>query len=348
MGRAHGGGVADDGQVGVKGLDGDLERRAGLRRQHVIAFAVYQHIVILAAAPDDRGGGRAVLHGQGAGRKDLRLAGAARECELGRVDAVGQAEVLNGLPGFRSGNGVGDGDLMVVPDALFADEGDVKLRIQRGDGDVEAVDLVGQAVGIGDGVGRGLQELRAVLLRILGQTIEQVDDALGREADMDGHAAVLDGQRALAVTGLVRVEHAAVGVEFSGIDAVGQGGLGGSRFFRGLLGRLGCGSFFVRGGFCRGFGGGLRRLCGGRLGLFLCAAGQQGKQQQRRQGKCDQLFHWDLLHRAQFAPGRPLPPRSRVIRIFMRSARRSQPWCGQRRAPGHRRSRRGRGSGSRR
>ena len=223
---------------------------------------------------------------------------------------------------------------MVVPDALLADEGDVKLRIQRGDGDVEAVDLVGQAVGIGDGVGRGLQELRAVLLRILGQTIEQVDDALGREADMDGHAAVLDGQRALAVTGLVRVEHAAVGVEFSGIDAVGQGGLGGSRFFRR--------------GFCRGFGGGLRRLCGGRLGRFLCAAGQQGKQQQRRQGKCDQLFHWDLLHRAQFAPGRPLPPRSRVIRIFMRSARRSQPWCGQRRAPGHRRSRRGRGSGSRR
>ena len=97
-----------------------------------------------------------------------------------------------------------------------------------------------------------------------------------------------------------------------------------------------------------GFGGGLRRLCGGRLGRFLCAAGQQGNQQQRRQGKCDQLFHWDLLHRAQFAPGRPLPPRSRVIRIFMRSARRSQPWCGQRRAPGHRRSRRGRGSGSRR
>ena len=98
---------------------------------------------------------------------------------------------------------------------------------------------------------------------------------------MDGHAAVLDGQRALALAGLVRVEHAAVGVEFSGIDAVGQGGLGGSRFFlcRGGLfrfrDRLGLGGFI------------LRRLC-------LCgAAGQHGQQHHRcqQQGKNLILFH---------------------------------------------------------
>ena len=45
------------------------------------------------------------------------------------------------------------------------------------------------------------------------------------QADVDGHLAVLHGQHALAVTGLVGVEHTAVGVEVGGIHAVRQSGL---------------------------------------------------------------------------------------------------------------------------
>ena len=45
---------------------------------------------------------------------------------------------------------------MVVPLALRADDGDVELLVQRGHGDIKAIDLLAQAVGIGDGVCRGL------------------------------------------------------------------------------------------------------------------------------------------------------------------------------------------------
>ena len=43
---------------------------------------------------------------------------------------------------------------------------------------------------------------------------------------MDGHLPVLHGQHALAVAGLVGVEHTAVGVEIRGVHAVRQRGLG--------------------------------------------------------------------------------------------------------------------------
>ena len=44
---------------------------------------------------------------------------------------------------------------------------------------------------------------------------------------MNGHLPVLHGQYALAVAGLVGVEHTAVGVEIRGVHAVRQRGLGG-------------------------------------------------------------------------------------------------------------------------
>ena len=43
---------------------------------------------------------------------------------------------------------------------------------------------------------------------------------------MNGHLPVLHGQHALAVAGLVGVEHTAVGVEIRGVHAVRQRGLG--------------------------------------------------------------------------------------------------------------------------
>ena len=56
-----------------------------------------------------------------------------------------------------------------------------------------------------------------------------------------------------------------------------------------------------------GFGGGLRRLCGGRLGLFLCAAGQQGKQQHQlwHRKRNALLFLPHLLNLRRFAHGIP-------------------------------------------
>ena len=114
---------------------------------------------------------------------------------------------------------------MVVPLALRADDGDVELLVQRGHGDIKAIDLLAQAVGIGDGVGRRLQERRAVLPRVLRRAAEEVQNALGRQADVDRHLAVFDRQRTLALAGLVHVEHTAVGVEVCGVNAVGERGL---------------------------------------------------------------------------------------------------------------------------
>ena len=115
---------------------------------------------------------------------------------------------------------------MVIPHALLADEGHVELRVQCGHGDIKAVDRLGQAIGIGDGILGGLQQHGAVLLGILLQTGEQIHDAGGGETDVNGHLAVLHGQHALAVAGLVGVEHTAVGVEIRGVGAVRQRGLG--------------------------------------------------------------------------------------------------------------------------
>lgn len=100
---------------------------------------------------------------------------------------------------------------------------------------------------------------------------------------MDSHLAVFDGERALAVAGLIGMEHGAVGVEVGSIDAVGQGRFGGRiRILRSLVGF--------------GFGGlfglhGLFQLC--RFGLCGLdrAGGQQREQHQRSERKGDGLFH---------------------------------------------------------
>lgn len=177
MRGAHRGGVADDRELGVKGRDGDLKCGAGLGREDVIAFAVHEHVVIFAAAPDDGSHGLAIRDGQRAGRLDISLAGAACEGQLGGVGAVGQGEIVDGLAGFLDGNGVGDGDLVVVPRALLADECEVKFLVQRRNGDVEAEDLVREAVGIGNGVGGGLEQLGPFLFRVFLDAGEEVEDA---------------------------------------------------------------------------------------------------------------------------------------------------------------------------
>ena len=112
---------------------------------------------------------------------------------------------------------------------------------------------------------------------------------------MDSHLAVFDGERALAVAGLIGMEHGAVGVEVGSIDAVGQGRFGGLLRFRGRLffgGRIRILRSLV--GF--GFGGlfglhGLFQLC--RFGLCGLgrAGGQQHEQHQRSERKGDGLFH---------------------------------------------------------
>ena len=107
---------------------------------------------------------------------------------------------------------------MVVPLALGAQNGKVKVRIHSSDRNVKAVHLLRGAVGIGDGICGGLQP--------------------------EGHLAVLHGQGALAVAGFVGVEHAAVGVKLGGIHTIRQsGGLSGRRSHRGCrLGRSSTGS----------------------------------------------------------------------------------------------------------
>lgn len=55
---------------------------------------------------------------------------------------------------------------MVVPRALLADEREVKFLVQRRNGDVEAEDLVREAVGKGNGVGGGLEQLGSFLFRV--------------------------------------------------------------------------------------------------------------------------------------------------------------------------------------
>ena len=116
---------------------------------------------------------------------------------------------------------------------------------------------------------------------------------------MDGHLAVFDGERALAVAGLIGMEHGAVGVELGRVDAVGQG------WFGGLFG-LGR-RFFLGGRGFRGFGGwGLFRGLGGVRGAGLCgfglrrlgrAGGQQREQHQRSERKGDELLHSGFLPR---------------------------------------------------
>ena len=178
---------------------------------------------------------------------------------------------------------------MVIPRALLADEREVKFLVQRRNGDVEAEDLVREAVGIGNGVGGGLEQLGPFLFRVFLDAGEEVEDAGARKADVDSHLAVFDGERALAVAGLIDMEHGAVGVEVGSIDAVGQGRFGGRLFFGGRI-RI------LRSLVGFGFGGlfglhGLFQLC--RFGLCGLgrAGGQQREQHQRSERKGDGLFH---------------------------------------------------------
>ena len=262
MRRAHGGGIADHGKRRIQRGDGDLKRRAVFGREHIAALAVHEHIVIVAAAPDDGGGHFAVRDRQRTGRLDVRLAAAALERHGDRVGAVDQRLGGRGGGVFLQ-NGVRHGDLVVVPLALRADDGDVELLVQRGHGDIKAIDLLAQAVGIGDGVGRGLQERRAVLLRILRRAAEEVQNALGRQADVDRHLPVFDRQRTLALACLVHVEHAAVGIEVRGVNAVGE----------------------------RRLGVGVLRIA---VPAVLPAAEKQRAEHQHGQYQCQCSFHWEV------------------------------------------------------
>ena len=113
---------------------------------------------------------------------------------------------------------------MVVPLALGAQNGKVKVRIHSSDRNVKAVHLLRGAVGIGDGICGGLQPVGLVVGGIGSLAQIQVDDVGGSKADMEGHLAVLHGQGALAVAGFVGVEHAAVGVKLGGIHTIRQSG----------------------------------------------------------------------------------------------------------------------------
>ena len=97
MGRAHGGGVADHGEVSVKGRDGDFKRRAGLGRENIIALAVNYHVVILAAAPDDSRDSLAIGDCQRDRRVDMGFTRTAGEGDLRGIRAVGQTEIGNGF-----------------------------------------------------------------------------------------------------------------------------------------------------------------------------------------------------------------------------------------------------------
>jgi len=106
---------------------------------------------------------------------------------------------------------------------------------------------------------------------------------------MDGHFAVLDGERTFAVACLVCVEHGAVGVKIGGIDAVCKRGLFGNRFFFG--GRLLRSRFFGSGLLClRGLGISGRGFC-----RSAGAAGQNGGKQQSGKRQCKKFFHFGVL-----------------------------------------------------
>ena len=190
----------------------------------------------------------------------MGLTGAALKAYLNGVGTVRQCDGGSVIAVLLLQNRVGDGHLVVIPYALLADESHVELLVQRGNGDIKAIDCLGQTIGIGDGVLGGLEQHGAVLLGVLLQTREQIDDAGGGQADVDGHLAVLHGQHALAVTGLVGVEHTAVGVEVGGVYAIRQSGL-------------------------------VRLIVAGGIGLLLSAAYQQRRHHHSGQQKRKNFLH---------------------------------------------------------
>ena len=274
MRGAHGDGIAHHIQRGVESSDGDLEGRVSLSVGGQILFAVHQHIVVVGAGPDDGGGHPAVGHGQGRRAFHGGAAGAALEGHVTGVGSVGRCF-------RRSRLGVGDTDGMVVPLALGAEDGQLEVLVQSLHRDVEAVDLIGQAVGVGDGVGGGLEPVPLVGFGVSGHADVEVDDLLGDEADVEGHLTVLHGQGSLAVVGLVGMEHGAVGVKVGGVDAVGQS------------------SLCCRFGSCLAHGRGGRSLGGrGRAGrgAGCAAAGERTSQHSAGQQKSKFMvqFHDDI------------------------------------------------------
>ena len=274
MRGAHGDGIAHHIQRGVESRDGDLEGRVALGVGGQILFAIHQHIVVVGAGPDDGGGHPAVGHGQG--RRAFH-GGAARAALEGHVTGVGAV----GRCFRRSRLGVGDTDGMVVPLALGAEDGQLEVLVQSLHRDVETVDLIGQAVGVGDGVGGGLEPVALVGLGVSGHADVEVDDLLGDEADVEGHLTVLHSQGPLAVIGLVGMEHGAVGVKVGGVDAVGQS------------------SLCCRFGSCLAHGRGSRSLGGsGRAGRGsgCAAAGECANQHCTGQQKSEFIvqFHDDI------------------------------------------------------
>ena len=239
MGGAHGNGIGGDIQCGIQRRYRNFKGGIALGVSGQILLAVHDHIIIVRAAPHDGGGHLAIRHGQGCGAVHSSTARAALQRHITGVGAV-----CRGL-GFRSlFHGITHADDMVVPLALGAQNGKVKVRIHSSDRNVKAVHLLRGAVGIGDGICGGLQPIGLVVGGIGSLAQIQVDDMGGSKADMEGHLAVLHGQGALAVAGFVGVEHAAVGVKLGGIHTIRQsGGLSGRRSHRGCrLGRSSTGS----------------------------------------------------------------------------------------------------------
>ena len=269
MRGAHGHRVGGHGQRGAQGSDRDLKGGVALGVGGQVLLAVHDHIVIVGAAPCDGGGHLAVGHGQSGGAVHGGTAGAALQCHRYGVFAV-----CGGLGGLLGrGLGIAHAHGVVVPGTLGTQNGQREVLIQCGDRDVIAVHLFTGAVGVGHSVGGGQQPVRFVGLGISGQAGVQVHDLFGHQADMEGHLAVLDGQGAFAVAGLVGMEHAAVGIKLGSVYAVRQSG--GLRDF-------GCG------GTCRA-GRGLGRD-GRRSGGRSAAACQRSGQQHGDNGKGKHLF----------------------------------------------------------
>ena len=112
---------------------------------------------------------------------------------------------------------------MVVPLSLLTDEGEREFFVEGRDRDVEAVYDFFRAVRVLHGILRRLEKRRAVLLRILRASREEVQDVLGSEAYMDRHLPVLHGEYTLTVLGFVHVEHAAVRGEVCRVGTILEG-----------------------------------------------------------------------------------------------------------------------------
>ena len=173
---------------------------------------------------------------------------------------------------------------MVIPLALGAQDGQLEIGVQCLHRDVKAVDFLGGSVGVGHGVGGGLEPVGLMVRGIRRHTDIEVDDLLGLQADVQGHLAVFHGQRALAVAGLIDMEHAAVGIKLRRIGAVFQ------RPCRRSSGTLGSGLGDS------GFRHGRHRLRGsGRshAGSRAAAASQRSSQQG---GHCQQRNKTRIFH----------------------------------------------------